>query len=270
MRNLPELLEYSICRDVPPLGLCRSDPRLSRSTPAGPAASTHIWPRRAARPSGATPLAHATRRSLSAPTMRCASLAPERLGPTSAHNACHLPIAGEAAAIEEPRDAAAAARCPPLHRANPPDCPHSLPARERDTFACQSLPGSSPSAEDTRECAGDLVAAVTPRRAARRCGSDLAQDGFHSTSCPAGVHRVSADVRDNPLRRAGRNSRLPVRLLELPKVLHLLELVRPQRRYYTPPTPLTCSPAPPTYLLPCPRVRRHAHSAPPGARVYAI
>ena len=71
------------------------------------------------------------------------------------HNACHLPFAGEAAAIEEPRDAAAAARSPPLHRANPPDCPHSFPARERRSpLACQSLPGSSPSAEDTRECAG--------------------------------------------------------------------------------------------------------------------
>ena len=75
--------------------------------------------------------------------------------PSRPHNACHLPFAGEAAAIEEPRDAAAAARSPPLHRANPPDCPHSFPARERRSpLACQSLPGSSPSAEDTRECAG--------------------------------------------------------------------------------------------------------------------
>ena len=131
-------------------------PLLSRSARAGPAASTHIWPRRAARPSGATHLARATRRSLSAPTMRCASLwRPSGYAPSRPHNACHLPFAGEAAAIGEPRDAAAAARSPPLHRANPPDCPHSFPARERRSpLACQSLPGSSPSAEDTRECAG--------------------------------------------------------------------------------------------------------------------
>ena len=92
------------------------------------------------------------------------------------HNACHLPFAGEAAAIEEPRDAAAAARSPPLHRANPPD-PPTLFWRESDSspLACQSLPGSSPSAEDTRECAGGLVATLTPRRAARRCGKDLAR-----------------------------------------------------------------------------------------------
>ena len=82
-------------------------------------------------------------------------LAPERLRPPRPHNSCHLPFAGEAAAIGEPRDAAAAARSPPFHRANPPDCPHSFPARERRSpLACQSLPGSSPSAEDTRECAG--------------------------------------------------------------------------------------------------------------------
>ena len=132
---------------------CRS---LSRSARAGPAASTHIWPRGAARPSGATPPAHATRRSLSAPTMRCASLwRPSGFAKSRPHNSCHLPFAGEAAAIGEPRDAAAAARSPLLHRANPPDCPHSFPARERRSpLACQSLRGSSPSAEDTRECAG--------------------------------------------------------------------------------------------------------------------
>ena len=134
----------------------RSNPRLSRSARAGPAASTHIWPRGAARPSGATPPAHATRRSLSAPTMRCASLwRPSGFAKSRPHNSCHLPFAGEAAAIGEPRDAAAAARSPLLHRANPPDCPHSFPARERRSpLACQSLRGSSPSAEDTRECAG--------------------------------------------------------------------------------------------------------------------
>ena len=72
---------------------CRS---LSRSARAGPAASTHIWPRGAARPSGATPPAHATRRSLSAPTMRCASLwRPSGFAPSRPHTGgAHLKIGG--------------------------------------------------------------------------------------------------------------------------------------------------------------------------------
>ena len=153
----------------------RSNPRLSRSARAGPAASTHIWPRGAARPSGATPPAHATRRSLSAPTMRCASLwRPSGFAKSRPHNPCHLPFAGEAAAIEELRDTAAAARFPPLHRANPPDCPHSFPARERRSpLACHRCPAPV-RAPRTRESV-PVVATLTPRRAARRCGSDLAR-----------------------------------------------------------------------------------------------
>ena len=108
--------------------------------------------------------------------MRCASLwRPSGFAPSRPHNACHLPFAGEAAAIEEPRDAAAAARFPPLHRANPPDCSHSFPARERRSpLACQSLPGAPVRAPRTRESV-PVVATLTPRRAARRCGSDLAR-----------------------------------------------------------------------------------------------
>ena len=100
------------------------------------------------------------------------ALAPERYAPSRPHNACHLPFAGEAAAIEEPRDAAAAARSPPLHRANPPDCPHSFPAREQ---AARSLANRCPApvrAPRTRESV-PVVATLTPRRVARRCGSTL-------------------------------------------------------------------------------------------------
>ena len=101
-------------------------------------------------------------------------LAHERnlLRPLSASQCRHIPFAGEAAAIEEPRDAAAAARSPPLHRANPPDCPHSFPAREQ---AARSLANRCPApvrAPRTRESV-PVVATLTPRRVARRCGSTL-------------------------------------------------------------------------------------------------
>ena len=153
--------------------LHRSNPRLSRSARAGPAASTHIWPRGAARPSGATPPAHATRRSLSAPTMRCASIwRPSGFAKSRPHNPCHLPFAGEAAAIGEPRDAAAAARFPP-ERTRP--IAPTLFRRESD--AARSLANRCPApvrAPRTRESV-PVVATLTPRRAARRCGSDLAR-----------------------------------------------------------------------------------------------
>ena len=79
-----------------------------------------------------TPAVRGTRQIRSAPAMRCA-LAPslaasQRPRP---HTPCSLPFAGEAAAIDEPRDASAAAHSPPLPRASPPCAPHFMLARRR-------------------------------------------------------------------------------------------------------------------------------------------
>ena len=150
-------------------------PRLSRSARAGPAASTHIWPRGAARPSGATPPAHATRRSLSAPTMRCASIwrpsgyAPlgltipatsrsqVRLLPSGSRETRPLPL------VSHPYTERTRPIAPTLFR--------------RESDAARSLANRCPApvlAPRTRESV-PVVAMLTPRRAARRCGSDLAR-----------------------------------------------------------------------------------------------
>ena len=151
----------------------RSNPRLSRSARAGPAASTHIWPRGAARPSGATPPAHATRRSLSAPTMRCASIwrpsgyAPlgltipatsrsqVRLLPSGSRETRPLPL------VSHPYTERTRPIAPTLFR--------------RESDAARSLANRCPApvrAPRTRESV-PVVATLTPRRVARRCGSTL-------------------------------------------------------------------------------------------------
>ena len=92
----------------------------------------------------------------SAPAMRCA-LARR----PSASHPCSLPFAGEAAAIDEPRDASAAAHSPPLPRASPPCAPHFMLLTRRRLRARRS---KTPHHHDQLEAVRHRAAAAAGAR----------------------------------------------------------------------------------------------------------
>ena len=149
----------------------RSNPRLSRSARAGPAVSTHICPRRAARaarrislaqPAAPSPLppcdALFGARAYYAPlglTMPATSRSQVRLLPSRSRETRPLPL------VPHPYTERTRPIAPTLFR--------------RESDAARSLANRCPApvrAPRTRESV-PVVATLTPRRVARRCGSTL-------------------------------------------------------------------------------------------------